>query len=40
MDLADFFVSDDYKLTKFKYKDVELKIYSLHSATTDFDLTG
>ncbi|KAM3130357.1 hypothetical protein pb186bvf_017560 [Paramecium bursaria] len=40
MDLGDFFVSEDYKLSEFKYKDVELKLYSLHSATTDFDLTG
>jgi hypothetical protein len=40
MDLGDIFIQSDYTLTEFKYKDVEISIYSLNSASTDFDLTG
>lgn len=40
MDLGDIFIPSDYTLTEFKYKDVEISLYSLNSASTDFDLTG
>lgn len=38
--LSDIFTPRDYQLTPFEYKDVSLHFYSLHSASTDFDLTG
>ncbi|CBI24279.3 unnamed protein product, partial [Vitis vinifera] len=35
-----FFINDDYQLTKFTFGSQVLELFCLHSASTDFDLTG
>ncbi|KAL3620322.1 hypothetical protein CASFOL_035234 [Castilleja foliolosa] len=35
-----FFINDNYELTKFTFGSQILELYCLHSASTDFDLTG
>ncbi|XP_020233650.1 protein N-lysine methyltransferase METTL21A isoform X1 [Cajanus cajan] len=37
---ASFFVDDNYQLTKFTFGSQEMQLFCLHSASTDFDLTG
>ncbi|KAF5751625.1 protein N-lysine methyltransferase METTL21A isoform X1 [Tripterygium wilfordii] len=37
---ASFFVNDNYQLTTFKFGSHVLELLCLHSASTDFDLTG
>ncbi|KAK7259323.1 hypothetical protein RIF29_24927 [Crotalaria pallida] len=35
-----FFINDDYQLTDFTFGSQRIQLYCLHSASTDFDLTG
>ncbi|PIN17473.1 Calmodulin-lysine N-methyltransferase [Handroanthus impetiginosus] len=35
-----FFINDNYQLTRFTFGSQVLELYCLHSASTDFDLTG
>ncbi|XP_028780774.1 protein N-lysine methyltransferase METTL21A-like [Neltuma alba] len=35
-----FFINDNYQLTNFTFGSQELQLFSLHAASTDFDLTG
>nr|KJB06417.1 hypothetical protein B456_001G135400 [Gossypium raimondii] len=35
-----FFINDNYQLTSFTFGSHVLQLYCLHSASTDFDLTG
>ncbi|XP_047155832.1 protein N-lysine methyltransferase METTL21A isoform X2 [Vigna umbellata] len=37
---ASFFVDDNYQLTKFTFGSQDIQLFCLHSASTDFDLTG
>ncbi|TKY49584.1 Methyltransferase protein 22 [Spatholobus suberectus] len=37
---ASFFIDDNYQLTKFTFGSQEMQLFCLHSASTDFDLTG
>ncbi|KAL9321719.1 hypothetical protein ACSQ67_009772 [Phaseolus vulgaris] len=37
---ASFFVDDNYKLTNFTFGSQDIELFCLHSASTDFDLTG
>ncbi|XP_027343509.1 protein N-lysine methyltransferase METTL21A isoform X1 [Abrus precatorius] len=35
-----FFINDNYQLTKFTFGSLDIQLFCLHSASTDFDLTG
>ncbi|XP_019440756.1 PREDICTED: protein N-lysine methyltransferase METTL21A isoform X2 [Lupinus angustifolius] len=35
-----FFINDDYQLTNFTFGSQQIQLFCLHSASTDFDLTG
>ncbi|KAJ1424075.1 S-adenosyl-L-methionine-dependent methyltransferase [Sesbania bispinosa] len=35
-----FFIDDNYQLTKFTFGSQDIQLFCLHSASTDFDLTG
>ncbi|CAO2837412.1 unnamed protein product [Amaranthus hypochondriacus] len=38
--LESFFLNDNYQLTTFTFGSQVLELFCLHSASTDFDLTG